>query len=185
MEEITIRPAKPEDAIELQTIMMKGRMTSPAYQEAFWDNLLHCKKRLNEESVLKKKTQLEQKQDSEYYKVAEIKKDKKIIALCHGYEYCKSEELTTLIPHIEDYGELKWLYVDTTLQSKGVGSLLLQDFEQWLVCRGKKKCILRTLSLNLQSNWFYKKHWYEDTGIKCPLTMLDITTSLTVYSKDL
>ena len=49
---------------------------------------------------------MQNKEDSEYYTVAEISKDKKTVAICHGYEYCKSEELLKLIPHIKNYGEL-------------------------------------------------------------------------------
>ena len=184
MEEIIIRPAQPEDAKVVQTIIYKWQTWSPAYQKIFGEQLEQCKDQLDAEKIERTKKYIAEKDNQKFYKVAEVKQNKKIIWICHWYTYPK-QEVADILDHPEYYWELKELYIDPTVQSKGIGRLLLQDFEQWLLSKGKNKCIIRTLSDNPQSNWFYQKNWYQDTGKRSSKTIRGITAKITIYSKNL
>ena len=145
LENIAIRPAKPEDAREW--CMLGNRVWRAAYRHIFPEEVFLEKENKLEEKIAR--FQDWAKNDSESItSVAEC--DGKIVGILCGSIRSSYE------PFHSDYADLEALYIDPAFQGRGIGTAFRKTFEAWAKENGAAQYVIGVLKENHKARKVYE-----------------------------
>ena len=145
LENIAIRPAKPEDARDW--CMLGNRVWRAAYRHIFPEEVFLEKENKLEEKIAR--FQDWAKNDSESItSVAEC--DGKIVGILCGSIRSSYE------PFHSDYADLEALYVDPAFQGRGIGTAFRKTFEEWAGQNGASQYVIGVLKENHKARKVYE-----------------------------